>query len=143
MEIYDNIINKRIDNFNTLNKKLYMHSDKSPACRLSNYSTFPYRNTATFKTSPIFFPIVISSSVDRDKVVAYLESKDIETRNLYACIPTQQLAYEFHPQSGERFPGAETLGDNGFYVGIHQGLSDEDIDYLAEQIPLAIKEGMK
>ena len=138
MEIYDNIINKRIDNFNVLNIKLHMNAGE-----FLFFNTFPNRNTEIFKTSPIFFPIVVPPSIDRDKVVAYLESKDIETRNLYACIPTQQRAYEFHDQSTESFPGAEILGNRGFYVGIHQGLSDKDIDYLAEQIPLAIKEGMK
>jgi dTDP-4-amino-4,6-dideoxygalactose transaminase len=132
MGIYDNIINKRIDNFNVLNNKLHISNSL-------HYGTFPHHKNALFKTSPIFFPIILPVMINRNKVTEYLENKGIETRNLYACIPTQQPAYHFHPQSRESFPKAERLGNQGFYVGIHQGLSDDDIDYLAENIIKAIE----
>ena len=71
----------------------------------------------------------------------YLEDHKIETRNLYASIPTQQPAYKRHPQAIEPFKQAERLGSYGFYVGIHQGLKYKDLEYMASTITEAIKKG--
>lgn len=132
MEIYDDIINKRIDNFRVLNKLLNINNS-------FYFKTFPNKKYSEFRTSPIFFPIVLPPRMNRNDVVTYLESNGIETRNLYACIPTQQPAYHFHPQSREEFPNAERLGKQGFYVGIHQGLSGEDLSYMSGSIIIAIR----
>jgi len=130
MDIYDDIVSIRQNNFANLKKML--------AIKKVKYTTFPNQPSG-FKLSPIFFPIIVNENVNRDMVVIYLESKGIETRNLYACIPTQQPAYKWHPQSKERFPNAERLGNKGFYVGIHQGLEHTDLEYMAEHIAMGIK----
>ena len=132
MEIYDDIISTRQNNFDNLKKLLAVKNVK--------YTTFPNQRSG-FKLSPIFFPIIVQDHVNRDLVVMYLETKGIETRNLYACIPTQQPAYKWHPQNKEKFPNAERLGNKGFYVGIHQGLNYEHLEYMAEHIAEGIKKG--
>ncbi len=137
MEIYDEIIQKRLENYMALKEALIIPIAKRII------QTFPHVKSPEFQVSPIFFPIILSDSIRRSRVTEYLESKGIETRSLYACIPTQQYAYVNHRQSKDKFSNAELVGKKGFYVGIHQGLSCEDIEYLAEQITLGLTEGLK
>ena len=137
MEIYDEIIKKRVNNFLKLKQELILVIGQKII------TTFPHKKSPEYLVSPIFFPIILSDSINRNRVTAYLESKGVETRPLYACIPTQQPVYQNHFQAKEKFPMAEKMGKQGFYVGIHQGLTQEDIIFLAEQIVSAIEEAMK
>lgn len=136
LEIYDEIVQKRINNFNFLKTLLIEKQNNN-----RYFTTFPNLDN-DYKTCPVFFPIVLADYFNRDKVVAYLEEKGIETRNLYACIPTQQPVYKNHFQYKEVFPNAERIGRQGLYVGIHQGLSNDDLEYIAEQFFKALKEAI-
>lgn len=68
-----------------------------------------------------------------------LEQRGVETRPLFGCIPTQQPEYDYlRQQYAGKLPVADFIGSNGFYLGCHQYLSQEDLDYICESFRLAI-----
>jgi len=138
MQIYDEIVRKRIDNFELL-KHLLTLSGILP----EKAQTFMQDFRAGFKMCPIFFPLVLTKEIDRTVVMHYLNSHGIETRPLYFSIPTQQQIYATHFQSNELFIEAERVGERGLYVGIHQGITQDDVGYIANKITLAIRKGLK
>jgi dTDP-4-amino-4,6-dideoxygalactose transaminase len=83
--------------------------------------------------SYLAYPIVIKNpdKVPRKKLRIELEKNGIETRPLYECIPTQQPAFEYIKEDYKgKLPNAEYLGKNAFYVGCHQYLGQDDLDYM-------------
>jgi dTDP-4-amino-4,6-dideoxygalactose transaminase len=94
------------------------------------------RESEEVKISPLVYPIVIrpSAPFTREEITRYLEEKGIETRPMFGCIPTQQPAYKFIGHKLGDFPNAEYVGENGFYVGVHQDLTQDELDYLIQQI---------
>jgi CDP-6-deoxy-D-xylo-4-hexulose-3-dehydrase len=82
--------------------------------------------------SYLAYPIVIKNpdKLSRKKLRIELEKKGIETRPLYECIPTQQPAFGYLKENYKgKLPNAEYLGKNAFYVGCHQYLGQDDLDY--------------
>jgi dTDP-4-amino-4,6-dideoxygalactose transaminase len=81
------------------------------------------------------YPIVIKNpkKTSRRKIRIGLEQRGVETRPLFGCIPTQQPAYSHlkHKYEG-MLPVAEFVGSNGFYIGCHQYLTQEDLDYAVK-----------
>lgn len=79
------------------------------------------------------YPIVINQpqKISRKKMRMRLEQLGIETRPLFGCIPTQQPAYS-HLKNlyKNKLPVAEYIGQNGFYIGCHQYLTDNDLNYI-------------
>jgi CDP-6-deoxy-D-xylo-4-hexulose-3-dehydrase len=62
-----------------------------------------------------------------------LEKLGVESRPLFGCIPTQQPAYGFlKKEYMKRLPVAEYLGENAFYVGCHQYLSQEQLEHMVK-----------
>ena len=98
---------------------------------------FVVQNTSV----PMAFPIVLKKSGYRDRVVAELESRGVEARPLFGCIPTQQTAYA--AMLGDEYYGrllvAEHYGADGFYVGCHQYLTNEQVDRMAKTITEVIR----
>ena len=87
--------------------------------------------------SYLAYPLVIRdpASFPRGKIRAQLEAQGIETRPLFGSIPTQQPAYSAYQREYEsRLPNADHLGRNGFYVGCHQFLTEEQLDYMASTL---------
>ena len=119
----DLIIKKRRANVKYLNEKLEKYSD---ILQLPKYS-----DTVSY----LAYPIVIKKPrvISRRKMRVELEKRGIETRPLFGCIPTQQPAFRhlMKKYSG-KLPNAEFIGSNGFYIGCHQYLSTEDLDFSVE-----------
>ena len=80
------------------------------------------------------YPIIIRDKrIEREEFMQKLEQNGIETRPLFGCIPTQQPAYNYLKQIYEgKLPNAENVGKNGFYIGCHQYLSEEDLEYVTK-----------
>ena len=79
--------------------------------------------------SYLAYPIVCKS-VNRKKLMMQLESKGIETRPLFGCISLQP-AYKFlRNKYKEKLPNAEYIGANCFYIGCHQYLTQDDLEYI-------------
>lgn len=95
------------------------------------------------KVSYLAYPVIIKKLdvITRRDIRLALERRRIETRPLFGCIPTQQPAY--HNLKDEylgKLPNAEYIGANGFYVGCHQYLVREDLDYIISAFSDILKE---
>ena len=82
--------------------------------------------------SYLAYPLVVKDSkLPREKVTRQLENRGIETRPLFSCIPLQQPAYSnYRTEYIGKLPNAEYIGYNGFYIGCHQYLEEEELDYV-------------
>lgn len=88
-----------------------------------------YSNDISYLAYPLVIrkPDIISRKILRHK----LEQAGIETRPLFGCIPTQQPAYRHLEKKYKgRLPNAEYIGLNGFYIGCHQYLTKNDLDFI-------------
>lgn len=85
--------------------------------------------------SYLAYPIIIKNQkfISRKILREKLEENGVETRPMFGCIPTQQPAYKFLKDKYKgKLPNAEYIGANGFYIGCHQYLKIEDLDYVAD-----------
>lgn len=87
--------------------------------------------------SPFGFPITVKTyrGVDRDRVVAHLESKGIETRTMFGGNILRQPGFKGikHRVEGTLFE-TDRVAANTFFVGVWPGLTDEMVGYMVEQI---------
>ena len=119
----DFIFEKRQENVHSLNEHLDKYSDD---LQLPAFSK---------DVSYLAYPIVIKehSKFTRKYLREELEKNGIESRPLFGCIPTQQPAYKYLQVEYEgKLPNAEFLGKNAFYIGCHQYLEREDLDYVVK-----------
>jgi len=119
----DEIIKKRQENVKYLNENL------------ENYSNILQLPVFSKDISYLAYPIVIKKPeiISRKKIRTELEKNGIENRPLFGCIPTQQPAFSYLKNQYEgKLPNAEYIGRNGFYIGCHQYLTQEDLDYIIE-----------
>lgn len=126
----DEIFKKRQNNVKYLNEKL---SKFFSVLQLPVYSE---------NVSYLAYPIVIKDPkiISRKQLRYYLEKEGIENRPLFGCIPTQQPAYAYlKKQYQDKLPNADYIGRNGFYIGCHQYLTKEDLDYIIEVFEKIIK----
>lgn len=127
----DEIIRKRRYNLNFLNNHLK---------EFEEYFEI-FRDGKEEVISPLAYPVLIrpGAGFRRKDIVEFLEKKGIETRPMFSSIPTQQPAYKsFGLKIGE-FPQAEYIGENGFYIGVHQDLCEEDLYFIVEAIKDFVK----
>jgi CDP-6-deoxy-D-xylo-4-hexulose-3-dehydrase len=119
----DWIIKRRRENVKYLNDELG---------KFSSMLQLPkYDENVSYMAYPIV--IVDSKKISRRKIRTRLEKMGVETRPLFGCIPTQQPAYSYLKKEYEgKLPVAESVGSNGFYVGCHQYLTREDLDYMVK-----------
>jgi len=117
----DWITKKRSENVKYLNDGLEEFSD---ILQLPKYSK---------EVSYLAYPLVIKKPeiISRKKLRSELEKRGVETRPLFGCIPTQQPAYKpLKEKYKGKLPNADYVGLNGFYVGCHQYLEQEDLEYI-------------
>lgn len=119
----DWIKERRAENVRHLNEKLSQFSD---ILQLPKYDQ---------NVSYLAYPIVIKNQekISRKMLRRALEEKGVETRPLYGCIPTQQPAYSYLKEKYQgKLPNAEYVGTNGFYIGCHQYLAENDLDFIVK-----------
>ena len=68
---------------------------------------------------------------DRLKLLQHLEKNGVQTRVTFSGNITRHPA--FREYLGD-FPNADTIMKNGFLLGCHHGMTDEDVDYVCAQI---------
>lgn len=85
---------------------------------------------------PHAIPIVVQeqASFTREQLGNYLESRGIETRTLFASMPTQCPGFAHLGYKLGDFPAAEYLGKHGLHIGVHHDLDLEDMDYVLETL---------
>lgn len=90
------------------------------------------------------FLITVENGLDCAKVVDYIESKNVQTRRLFAGNLIKHPCFDQmrQTQTGYRVVGALTNTDvitsNTFWVGVYPGMTDEMIDYMAKVIKQAV-----
>jgi perosamine synthetase len=81
----------------------------------------------------MMFPAVCRNGVNRDKFLLFLEEHGIETRYMFPLL-SQPIYQKLFPGEDAKSPVAKNLAENGLMFGIHQGLDETDIRYIAELI---------
>jgi perosamine synthetase len=115
-------IEKRRYNAAYLNEKLKPYEDilQLPQTRPGNEHSF------------MMYPLVLRN-IKKDNLVQHLENAGIETRDLMPLI-NQPIYNKLFNIKKTDYPISQWLINSGFYVGCHQELSVEDLDYLASKI---------
>ncbi len=122
---FDDFFNKRKDN---LYKLLEQTKDLSHYCHFIKEEKYE-------KISPHAFPIVLKDKkYNRNKMYEFLESKGIQCKTLFGCLPTQHKAFKFLNYQYGDFPVAEYVGDNGLHFGMHQYLNDDDMFFINQTL---------
>lgn len=84
---------------------------------------------------PHAFPLMLRDEHKSiEGLYQHLESRGIQCKTLFGSLPTQHLAFAFLGYREGDFPVAERIGRTGLHFGIHQYLSDDDIDYAAASV---------
>jgi dTDP-4-amino-4,6-dideoxygalactose transaminase len=93
------------------------------------------------RIGPHAIPIIIQKEAPftRAQLTEYLEKNGIETRTLFASMPTQCPGFNYLGYQLGQFPNAEYMGKNGIHIGVHQDLGLEEMEYVLEQISLFLE----
>jgi len=119
----DFIIKKRQENVKYLNENLGKFSDVLQLPKISKNISY------------LAYPILIIKPeiISRKKIRLELEKNGIENRILFGCIPTQQPSFAYLKNKYEgKLTNAEFIGSNAFYIGCHQYLTQEDLDFVVK-----------
>ena len=79
------------------------------------------------------FPITVRPGLARRDLVAFLESKKIETRMIFCGNVLRQPGFReiTHRVVGE-LSGSDTVMNDTFFVGVYPGLTSEMLDYMLD-----------
>jgi CDP-6-deoxy-D-xylo-4-hexulose-3-dehydrase len=86
----------------------------------------------------MMFPIICREPGLRDRLVVALERAGIETRFLLPIIGQPCYDGVLNLPAGA-FPNARHALENGFYIGCHPGMTDDDVDYVAEIVDTSLR----
>jgi CDP-6-deoxy-D-xylo-4-hexulose-3-dehydrase len=86
-----------------------------------------------------WFGVPIVYEENKSKLVKYLESHKVQTRNYFAGNVLMHPAYK-HLEDAKNYPNACKVLDNVFFVGCSPVITDEMIDYIEEVIDSFIEE---
>ncbi|MFA7111493.1 MAG: lipopolysaccharide biosynthesis protein RfbH, partial [Bacilli bacterium] len=123
-------IEKRIHNWERLKNNLIDLEDKLILPKAVENS----------KPSWFGFLITVKEPFNRSDLTKYLESKGIQTRNLFAGNLIKHPCFD---QLREKKIGYRIVGDlkvtddvmnNSFWIGVYPGMTDEMIDYMSNKI---------
>ena len=82
----------------------------------------------------MMYPIVCKDGVRRDHLVNHLEDHGIETRPMMPLLGQPVYKKLFGEDREEKYPVAQWVTRNGLYLPCHHGLTDEDLEYMAQTI---------
>jgi dTDP-4-amino-4,6-dideoxygalactose transaminase len=88
---------------------------------------------------PHGFSITLKEPNKLDVLTSHLEKKDIHWKRNFGCIPTQHKAFSYLGHKLGDFPESEYVGDNGIHLGVHQHLTEDDVQYIAKSIKEAFE----
>ncbi len=94
-----------------------------------------YPNGPGELVSPHAFPLVLRDArSNMEELYRHLEERGIQCKTLFGSLATQHAAFSFLGHRLGDFPVAERIGATGLHFGLHQYLTDDDIDHVAESI---------
>jgi CDP-6-deoxy-D-xylo-4-hexulose-3-dehydrase len=86
------------------------------------------------------FLVTCKESVSRNKLIQYIESKNIQTRMLFAGNLVKHPCFDELRKSGTGYRIVGTLDttdrimNDSFWIGVYPGMTDEMIDKMIETI---------
>ncbi len=85
---------------------------------------------------PHAIPLIIQKDAcfTRAQLTDFLETRGIETRTLFASMPTQCRGFAYLGHKEGEFPNAEYVGRHGIHIGVHQDLGTEEMDYVLKTL---------
>jgi CDP-6-deoxy-D-xylo-4-hexulose-3-dehydrase len=84
--------------------------------------------------------ITCRESVDKNKVVRYLEENGIQTRMLFAGNLTKQPCFDEMRKTGVGYrivgelTNTDHIMENTFWIGVYPGMTTEMLNYMVEKI---------
>lgn len=87
-----------------------------------------------YKHAFMMFPLMIlDSKINKWDLMMFLEKNGIETRELLPLLnqPAYRRIFKVNPKD---YPQADLVNRRGFYFGCHQGMSLDDIKYIAAKL---------
>jgi dTDP-4-amino-4,6-dideoxygalactose transaminase len=94
-----------------------------------------YRDGPGEITCPHAVPLVLRDArASVERFYQFLEERSIQCKTLFGSLPTQHRAFTFMGYKPGSFPVAERIGRTGLHFGVHQYLTDDDIEYAAESV---------
>lgn len=78
----------------------------------------------------MMYPILLKRGMDKEPLMEYLNEQQIETRDM---MPILKQPY-YHYLKPDDFPNSRWVLESGFYVGCHQDLVPDDIQYVLQEI---------
>jgi len=94
-----------------------------------------YRDGPGEVTCPHAVPVVLRDPKESvEDLYQHLEDRGIQCKTLFGSLPVQHRVFHFLGYKPGSFPVAERIGTTGLHFGVHQYLTEEDIDYAAESI---------
>lgn len=95
--------------------------------RYSNYIQLPTINKDV-EHSFMMYPIVIknTSLFSKKDLVTFLEAHNVETRPMLPLL-NQPIYRKIFGNIEDDYPVAKWIDNNGFYIGCHHGMSEEDV----------------
>ena len=86
-----------------------------------------------YEHSFMMFPFICNDGVVRDKLLLHMEQKGIETRFMFPLL-SQPVYRRLFPGLAEQYTVASRLEKQGAFIGMHQGLEDEDMFFIADTL---------
>ena len=86
-----------------------------------------------YEHSFMMYPFICKEGVGRDALLLHMEQKGIETRFMFPLL-SQPIYKKLFPGLAEQYPVASRLEKQGAFIGIHQGLTLEDMHFVANTI---------
>lgn len=86
------------------------------------------------------FLMVVRQPGERERIVRFLEERGIQTRMLFAGNLLKHPCFDELRRSGEgyrtigRLENTDRVMQDGFWVGLYPGMTDEKLSYMAEMI---------
>ena len=94
-----------------------------------------YHDDANEVVCPHAFPLVLRDNrQSMEELYQHLEARGIQCKTLFGSLPTQHRGFSFLGYRAGEFPVAERIGRTGLHFGIHQYLTEGDIEFIAESI---------
>jgi len=81
---------------------------------------------------PMVFPLLCENEQTKNQLVQHLESNGIETRPMVPLTSQPYMKSLFGANVEDRYPVAQRVNRTGFYVGIHEHLSEGDLTYMGQ-----------
>ncbi|BCR06706.1 GDP-perosamine synthase [Desulfuromonas versatilis] len=88
----------------------------------------------------MMYPLVIRQGcpVSRKEMVEYLERNNIESRPMLPLV-NQPVYRNIFGDIEEQFSVAKWINDNGFYLGCHHGLEQDDLEFICDTFAALFK----